>query len=549
MRPEAHKLPNFALPAAERFAPVARFLIFMSLILYNTLTRAKALFVPVQPPVVGVYLCGPTVYSEAHLGNARGPVVFDVLTRYLRHLGHTVRYVRNITDVGHLESDADTGEDKLEKAARAQRLEPMQVAQHFANRYRAHMAQLGCLPPDIEPQASGHITEQIGMVEEIIANGLAYAVNGSVYFDVPKYDAQRDKAGRYGKLSNRSIDDQLAGTRDTLAGQDEKRSPLDFALWKKAAPEHIMRWPSPWSDGFPGWHLECSAMSRKYLGAEFDIHGGGLDLMFPHHECEIAQSQGSHSHTDEARVWMHNNMITVGGAKMSKSTGNFITLTNLFAGPTGGLSQAYSPMVVRFFLLQAHYRSPVDVSDDALQAARKGYRKLMNGLRLLDKLAVSDSLSVVSEQNGLARTTQNDLITDNEQPVTKDAAELAKLTADLLVGLDDDLNTARSIAALFNLLRKLNALATTPAARVGVSDAALQEATAAYRALVTDVLGLRDEPRANAEELLALTLSFYAEAKADKAYDKVDVIRAALKDQGIVIKDTKAGVEWAYSED
>ncbi|WP_211320148.1 cysteine--tRNA ligase [Hymenobacter nivis] len=505
----------------------------MPLTLYNTLTRAKAPFVPVRPPVVGVYLCGPTVYSEAHLGNARGPVVFDVLTRYLRYLGHTVRYVRNITDVGHLESDADTGEDKLEKAARAQRLEPMQVAQHYANRYRAHMAQLGCLPPDIEPQASGHITEQIGMVEEIIANGLAYAVNGSVYFDVPKYDAEHDKAGRYGKLSNRSIEDQLAGTRDTLAGQDEKRSPLDFALWKKAAPEHIMRWPSPWSDGFPGWHLECSAMSRKYLGAEFDIHGGGLDLMFPHHECEIAQSQGSHSHTDEARVWMHNNMITVGGAKMSKSTGNFITLTNLFAGPTGGLSQAYSPMVVRFFLLQAHYRSPVDVSDDALQAARKGYRKLMNGLRLLPKLEAPAATAV---EGAPADTTAGD-------------AELTKLTTDLWVGLDDDLNTARSIAALFNLLRKFNALATTPAARAAVSDAALAAAATAYRALVTDVLGLRDEPRANAEELLALTLGFYSEAKADKAYDKVDVIRAALKDQGIVIKDTKAGVEWAYSED
>ena len=521
----------------------------MPLTLYNTLTRAKAPFVPVRPPVVGVYLCGPTVYSEAHLGNARGPVVFDVLTRYLRYLGHTVRYVRNITDVGHLESDADTGEDKLEKAARAQRLEPMQVAQHFANRYRAHMAQLGCLPPDIEPQASGHITEQIALVEEIIANGLAYEVNGSVYFDVPGYDARHDRAGRYGKLANRSIEDQLAGTRDALAGQDEKRSPLDFALWKNALPEHIMRWPSPWGEGFPGWHLECSAMSRKYLGAEFDIHGGGLDLMFPHHECEIAQSQGSHSHTDEARVWMHNNMITVGGAKMSKSTGNFITLTNLFAGPTGGLSQAYSPMVVRFFLLQAHYRSPVDVSDDALQAARKGYRKLMNGLRLLDKLVVSDSLSGVSGQNASVEAAPNDLTTNKEQPTTKDDQELARLTADLWAGLDDDLNTARSIAALFNLLRKFNALAAAPAALAAVSAGALAAAATAYRALVADVLGLRDEPRANAEELLALALGFYSEAKADKAYDKVDVIRAALKGQGIVIKDTRAGVEWAYSEE
>ena len=512
----------------------------MSLSLYNTLTRKKEEFQPLHPPQVGVYLCGPTVYNDAHLGNARGPVVFDVLTRYLRYLGHQVRYVRNITDVGHLESDADTGEDKMEKAARAQRIEPMQVAQRYANRYRQHMAQLGCLPPDIEPQASGHITEQIGMIEEIIANGFAYEVNGSVYFDVPHYNEHH----RYGKLSNRSIEDQLAGTRDTLAGQDEKRSPLDFALWKQASPEHIMRWPSPWGEGFPGWHLECSAMSRKYLGNEFDIHGGGLDLMFPHHECEIAQCQASNAHTDEARIWMHNNMITVNGTKMSKSLGNFITLDRLFIEPTGGLSQAYSPMVVRFFLLQAHYRSPVDVSDDALQAARKGYRKLMNGLRLLEKLEAA-SLS-----NEVIRDRTVNPITNGQAPdTTAGDAELRKLTADIFVGLNDDLNTARTIASLFNLLRKLNSLAASVPAMAAVSAAALAEATTAYRAMVQDILGLTDEPRANAEQLLALTLGFYTEAKAEKEYDKVDLIRAALKEQGIVIKDTKAGVEWAYSEE
>jgi cysteinyl-tRNA synthetase len=494
----------------------------MPLSLYNTLTRKKEEFQPVHAPQVGVYLCGPTVYSEAHLGNARGPVVFDVLTRYLRHLGYEVRYVRNITDVGHLESDADTGEDNMAKAARAARIEPMQVAQHFANRYRQHMLALGCLPPDIEPQASGHITEQIGMIAEIMANGFGYEVNGSVYFDVPKYN----EAHRYGKLSNRSIEDQLGGTRDTLAGQDEKRSPLDFALWKKAAPEHIMRWPSPWGEGFPGWHLECSAMSRKYLGDLSDIHGGGLDLMFPHHECEIAQCQASHTHTDESRVWMHNNMITVNGTKMSKSLGNFVLLGDMFKGPAGPLVQGYSPMVVRFFLLQAHYRSPVDVSDDALQAARKGYRKLMNGLRLLEKL-----------------------VPTSDGPDLPGDADLRKLLADLFTGLDDDLNTARSIASLFNLLRKFNTLAATTAAMVTVSSTALTEAVEAYRAVVSDILGLQDEPRANAEELLKLTLEFYTEAKAEKAYDKVDVIRAALKSQGIVIKDTKAGVEWAYSEE
>ena len=507
----------------------------MSLSLYNTLSRQKEEFQPVHPPQVGVYLCGPTVYSEAHLGNARGPVVFDVLTRYLRHLQYQVRYVRNITDVGHLESDADTGEDKMEKAARAARIEPMQVAQHFTNRYRQHMLALGCLPPDIEPQASGHIIEQIQVIEEIIANGLAYEVNGSVYFDVPKYNETQ----RYGKLSNRSIEDQLAGTRANLEGQSEKRSPLDFALWKKASPGHIMRWPSPFGDapgeGFPGWHLECSAMSRKYLGELSDIHGGGLDLMFPHHECEIAQSQGSHSHTDEARFWMHNNMITVNGTKMSKSLGNFVLLGDMFLGPTGPLASGYSPMVVRFFLLQAHYRSPVDVSDEALQAARKGYRKLMNGLRLIE----SEKLKVKSGEASPA----------DQEKLTANSQQLIALSQKPAEFLNDDLNTPRALAALFDLLKRFNTLAATPAALAEVGAEALAQATATYRTFVQDVLGLREETAVNPEQLISLTLGFYSEAKADKAYDKVDVIRAALKTQGIVIKDTKAGVEWAYSEE
>ena len=506
-----------------------RYLCTMPLQLYNTLSRRKEEFQPVHAPQVGVYLCGPTVYSEAHLGNARGPVVFDVLTRYLRHLGYQVRYVRNITDVGHLENDADAGEDKMEKAARAARIEPMQVAQHFTNRYRQHMLGLGCLPPDIEPQASGHIIEQIQFIEEIVGNGLAYEVNGSVYFDVPKYN---EEGQRYGKLSNRSIEDQLAGTRANLEGQSEKRSPLDFALWKKASPEHIMRWPSPWSEGFPGWHLECSAMSRKYLGELSDIHGGGLDLMFPHHECEIAQSQGSHSHTDEARFWMHNNMITVNGTKMSKSLGNFVLLGDMFLGPTGPLVSGYSPMVVRFFLLQAHYRSPVDVSDEALQAARKGYRKLMNGLRLLDKL---DGEMVSNEEN--------------DQLTGSPAHQLTMLAAKPAEFLDDDLNTPRALAALFDLLKRFNTLAANPAALAEVGPEALAQAAATYRTLVQGVLGLREETAVNPEQLIELTLSFYSEAKADKAYDKVDLIRGALKTQGIVIKDTKAGVEWAYSEE
>lgn len=510
----------------------------MSLTLYNTLTRQKDVFEPLHPPLVGLYLCGPTVYNDAHLGNARGPIVFDVLTRYLRHLGYQVRYVRNITDVGHLVGDADEGEDKLGKVAKAQKLEPMQVAQHYTVRYRQAMAALGCLPPDIEPQASGHITEQISLIEEIINRSLAYEANGSVYFDVPKYNA----AGlNYGRLSGRVVEELLAGTRAELAGQDEKRSPIDFALWKKAAPEHLMRWPSPWSDGFPGWHLECSAMSRKYLGAEFDIHGGGLDLMFPHHECEIAQCEASGTPSTGARFWLHNNMLTVNGQKMSKSLGNFITLDGFFRGESPALSQAYSPMTLRFFFLQAQYRSPIDLSDDALQAARKGYRKLMNGLRLLDKLLA------LSEQTERAEAPTPPEPAKPGPPSPEQ--QLRNLTAKPFEFLNDDLNTPRALAALFDLLKRLNTLAATPAALAEVGHATLAEAAQAYRLVVTDILGLRDEPRASAEELLALTLGFYQEAKTSKAYDKVDQIRAALKGQGIVIKDTKTGVEWAYSEE
>ncbi|MGI4738809.1 MAG: cysteine--tRNA ligase [Janthinobacterium lividum] len=508
------------------------------LTLYNTLSRTKEPFAPLHPPLVGLYLCGPTVYNDAHLGNARGPIVFDVLTRYLRHLGHQVRYVRNITDVGHLQGDSDDGEDKMAKTARAQKLEPMQVAQHYTVRYRQAMAALGCLPPDIEPQASGHITEQIGLIEEIMGRGLAYEANGSVYFDVPKYNAE---GLNYGRLSGRVVEELLAGTRAELAGQDEKRSPIDFALWKKASPEHLMRWPSPWSDGFPGWHLECSAMSRKYLGAEFDIHGGGLDLMFPHHECEIAQNEASNTPSAGARFWLHNNMLTVNGQKMSKSLGNFITLNEFFQGGSAALSQAYSPMTLRFFFLQAQYRSPIDLSDDALQAARKGYRKLMNGLRQLDKL-----LAMSAETERAAVPTP----LEPAKPGPPSAEQqLRNLAAKPFEFLNDDLNTPRALAALFDLLKRFNTLATSPVALAEIGAEVVAEAAATYRAVVVDILGLRDEPRASAEELLTLALEFYQEAKSEKAYDKVDQIRSALKTQGIVIKDTKTGVEWAYSEE
>jgi cysteinyl-tRNA synthetase len=337
--------------------------------LYNTLSRTKEQFQPIKPPFVGMYVCGPTVYGDAHLGHARPAVVFDVLHRYLLHLHYKVRYVRNVTDVGHLEQDADEGEDKIAKKARLEKLEPMEIAQYFTNAYRRDISILNVLAPSIEPQASGHIPEQIAMVEEILRKGLAYEVGGSVYFDVEKYA----KTEHYGKLSGRVIEDLLSGTRD-LDGQGEKRSPLDFALWKKAAPEHIMRWESPWSEGFPGWHLECSAMSAKYLGEHFDIHGGGMDLLFPHHECEIAQSKTCHGH-EPAKYWVHNNMITINGQKMGKSLGNFITLQELFSGSHAILERPYSPMTLRFFILQAHYRSTLDFSNEALLAASKGYKK------------------------------------------------------------------------------------------------------------------------------------------------------------------------------
>lgn len=491
-----------------------------TLSLYNTLTRKKEVFQPLHAPFVGMYVCGPTVYGEAHLGHSRSAITFDVLYRYLQYLGYKVRYVRNITDVGHLENDADEGEDKIELKARAAQLEPMEVVQHFTNRYHQDLQALNVLPPSIEPRASGHIIEQIELIKEILANGLAYEVNGSVYFDVPAYN----QGQRYGKLSGRVIEDLLANTRE-LEGQSEKRSPLDFALWKKASDTHIMRWPSPWSDGFPGWHLECSAMSRKYLGPEFDIHGGGLDLLFPHHECEIAQSQAS-CHTDTAKYWVHNNMITINGQKMGKSLNNFITLSELFNGKHDLLQQAYTPMTVRFFILQAHYRSTLDFSNEALQAARKGYIKLINGLNILEKLDYPAEIAVDAAQD----------------------AELLKLTNDCFNGLNDDLNTARTIASLFNLLKKINSIHTGAISLGSISAETFAYVKKTYTALVTVVLGLREEKPVETNDLLEVLLGFYKEAKATKDYARVDQIRAEFKKQRIVIKDMKNGIDWAYEE-
>ena len=494
-----------------------------SLYLYNTLSRTKVQFVPLHSPFVGLYVCGPTVYGDAHLGHARPYITFDVMRRYLQHQGYKVRYVRNITDVGHLQNDADHGEDKIQKLAKAAQLEPMEVVEKYTNSFHRDMERLNVLPPDIEPRASGHIIEQIEMIQEILANGLAYEVNGSVYFDVPAYNQHH----RYGKLSGRVIEDLLANTRE-LEGQEEKRSPLDFALWKKASPTHIMRWPSPWSDGFPGWHLECSAMSRKYLGQQFDIHGGGLDLMFPHHECEIAQSQASHNHTDAARFWVHNNLITINGKKMGKSLGNFITLGEFFTGSHEVLQQAYSPMTVRFFILQAHYRSTLDFSNEGLQAARKGYLKVMNGLKILNQLQYP-----ASAEGGVE---------------AKAEEEIKKLTADLFAPLHDDLNTAKAIASLFNLLKKVNSMHTGALRLETISQETFEHMRSQYRTLVTDVLGLKEEQTADAQALLEVVLGFYKEAKEAKDYGKVDQIRAQLKGQGIVIKDMKTGIDWAYEE-
>jgi cysteinyl-tRNA synthetase len=489
--------------------------------IYNTLSRTKESFEPISAPHVGMYVCGPTVYGEAHLGNARPSITFDVVGRYLRFLGYKVRYVRNITDVGHLEQDSDDGEDKIAKKARLEKLEPMEIVQLYTDAYHEVMKKLNVKAPSIEPHASGHITEQIGMVEQIIKNGFAYESNGSVYFDVEKYA----KGGDYGKLSGRVVEDLLSGTRD-LDGQGEKRKSADFALWKKASPEHIMRWNSPWSDGFPGWHLECSAMSSKYLGKQFDIHGGGMDLMFPHHESEIAQSNACNG-CSPAKYWMHNNMITINGQKMAKSLGNFVTMNQLFTGSSPLLERAYSPMTVRFFILQAQYRSTLDFSNDSLLAANKGYKKIINGLRIAKKL----------------------LYTETEKP--KDAKlneEVLKLIDQCFEGMNDDFNTAVTIGHLFNLLKKINSVYTGSIDTGTFEKEVFNKMISSYVTLVEEILGFVEEKSSDMEGFIEALIELYKDAKASKQYDKVDMIRAQFKIQGIVLKDMKQGVDWAYEE-
>ncbi len=484
-----------------------------SVFLYNTLTRRKELFQPYNPPYVGMYVCGPTVYGDAHLGHARPAITFDVVYRYLSHLGYKVRYVRNITDVGHLENDADAGEDKISKKARLEQLEPMEVVQFYTVRYHKSMDALNVIRPSIEPHASGHIIEQIEMVKRIINNGYAYESHGSIYFDVLKFN----KDFAYGKLSGRSVDEMISNTRE-LDGQEEKHNSFDFALWKKAQPEHIMRWPSPWSDGFPGWHMECSAMGAKYLGEVFDIHGGGMDLIFPHHEAEIAQSVAANG-KEAVKYWMHNNMITINGQKMGKSLGNFITLDQFFSGSHEKLEKAYSPMNIRFFILQAQYRGTVDFSNEALQAAEKGYKKLMEALRTLDKLKASDcSVSDVSAIQNACYEAMN-----------------------------DDFNTPQLIAALFDATRVIN-LINDGKETISANDLDLLKTT--FKTFTKDILGLYDETASSGNEslisgLMDTILTLRQEAKVKKDWATSDLIRDKLKSMGVQVKDTKDGATWS----
>ncbi|MCL1974518.1 MAG: cysteine--tRNA ligase [Bacteroidetes bacterium] len=482
--------------------------------LFNTLSRKKELFIPLHPPMVGMYVCGPTVYGDPHLGHARSAITFDLLFRLLRYWGFKVRYVRNITDVGHLESDADEGADKVGKRAKLEQLEPMEVVQYYTNRYHDFMRLLQVLPPSIEPHASGHIIEQIELIKEILEKGFGYQVNGSVYFDVEKYHQYH----RYGRLSGRILDDLRANTR-ALEGQSDKRNPFDFALWKKGAPDHAMHWPSPWSEGFPGWHLECSAMSIKYLGETFDIHGGGMDLLFPHHECEIAQSIAAKGH-ETVRYWLHNNMITNNGQKMGKSLDNFITLEELFAGNHRLLAQAYSPMSVRFFILQAHYRSTLDFSNDALQAAEKGLKRVQ-----------------------AAAKSARALVVDADAPPSQ---ELIQWEQNVLDALSDDLNTPVALAHLFEVVRWVN---TQTDKKAAIHSQDQNRLAILLEKIPADVLGLSSEEQEDSgshliDGLMEMILEARNQAKVRKDYAASDAIRDRLTALGVKIKDTKEGASW-----
>ncbi|MEI6766384.1 MAG: cysteine--tRNA ligase [Bacteroidota bacterium] len=482
---------------------------------YNTRTRSKEVFEPLNAPFVGMYVCGPTVYGDAHLGHARPGITFDLVFRYLKLLGYKVRYVRNITDVGHLENDADQGEDKIAKKARLEQVEPMEIAQYYSDRYHANMAMLNVLPPSIEPRASGHVIEQIELIKKIIENGFGYVVDGSVYFDILKFN---EKYG-YGQLSGRVIDELISNTRE-LEGQEEKRNSIDFALWKKAQPEHIMRWPSPWSDGFPGWHLECSAMSSKYLGEVFDIHGGGMDLLFPHHESEIAQSKAANG-KEPVRYWLHNNMITINGQKMGKSLNNFITLNEFFTGSHTAITQAFDPMTIRFFILQAHYRGTLDFSNDALIAAEKGMKRLMTGFKALNKVqaATQNSAGVHEFLNNFSKN--------------------------CFEAMNDDFNSPVLIAQLFEAVRFVNLMIEKKETLDAISLDSFKET---FKVFLMDVLGINDENSAGdaglTGGLMDIIIGLRRKVRENKDYAASDWIRDELQKLSIALKDSKEGTDW-----
>jgi cysteinyl-tRNA synthetase len=500
----------------------------MSLKVYNSLTRKKENFTPINPPYVGMYVCGPTVSGESHLGHARPYVTFDVLYRYLMHLGFKVRYVRNLTDAGHFEEEGREAEDKISKKAILEKLEPMELVQKYTNLYHWAMNQLNNLPPSIEPTATGHIIEQIEMIKTIIADGYAYEANGSVYFDVEKYNTDFSKKGQpYGILSGRNLDDQLDSTRE-LDNQDEKRDRSDFALWKNAPPEHIMRWQSPWGEGFPGWHIECSAMSKKYLGDEFDIHGGGMDLQFPHHECEIAQSSVC-NHKMPARYWLHNNMITINGKKMGKSYNNVIKLTEMFNGNHPMLQQAYSPLTVRFFILQSHYRGTLDFGNDALQASEKALRRLMEAVEWMFNESGVRSRALGMESG----------VVDKELD-----AKVLKLVGEFTEFMDDDLNTAKVLGNMFELVSIINSIKDKHISPNALRAETFEILQKQMKIFVVDIFGLQVEKVADSGKLdgvLQLLIEIRKEAKNRKDFVTSDKIRNELISLGVQLKDEKDG--------
>ncbi|MBK6484991.1 MAG: cysteine--tRNA ligase [Chitinophagaceae bacterium] len=488
--------------------------------IYNSLSREKEIFAPINPPYAGMYVCGPTVSGETHLGHSRPYVTFDIVYRFLQYSGYKVRYVRNITDAGHFEEEDKDAVDKVAVKAKLEQLEPMELVQKYTNIYHDMMDKLNVIRPSIEPTATGHIVEQISMIEDIIAKGFAYVVNGSVYFDVTRYAKQHD----YGRLSGRKIEEMIAGSRE-LEGQGEKRNPADFALWKNAPPEHLMRWKSPWGEGFPGWHIECSAMSSKYLGIPFDIHGGGMDLLFPHHESEIAQTKIA-TGLALANYWMHNNMITIKGQKMSKSLGNTITIAQMFSGGHPLLEQGYSPMTLRFFILQTHYRSTLDFSNEALLAAEKGLQRLMNALDALNKLSYKENAAQYKEE-------------ENNQ--------VLQLMNSCTEYMNDDFNTAMAMASLFELSSKIFSWKNEQLAIASIKKETFELLVKTFNAFVTDIFGLKNEKENDDSKmngLMELLISLRKEARSKKDFATSDKIRDDLFAAGIQLKDGKEGTSW-----